>query len=210
MSIEQLNLIGAGGHAAVVLDAWRAAHGTLDGIAIWSESAAGADLFGIEVRHLAAPEQLRGQSFHICIGDNAARERLHRALVAIGGAPRSIAHPAATVSPYANPGAGSFLAAGAILAPRAATGSSSIVNHGAIVDHDCLVGDFVHIAPGATLGGGVRMEDLALIGAGANILPSCRIGLGAIVGAGAVVLSDVPEYAVFVGIPAAPMPQRRS
>lgn len=205
-------MIGAGGQAAVVLDALLSAGTLIDSVAVWTQDvgAAGEDLLGIPVRHLSGLDPLAGQRFHICIGDNATRQRLHQALVAIGAKPTSIMHPAATISAHARLGAGSFVAARAVLAPRSSTGAGAIINHGAIVDHDCILADFVHIAPGATLGGGVAVGDLVLVGAGAHILPSRRIGAGAIVGAGAVVICDMPERAVFVGIPAAPRQQGRS
>lgn len=211
MSTE-INLIGAGGQAAVVLDALLAAGTAITTIAVWTQDAkaTGGSVLGVPVRHLAHINQLHGQNFHICIGDNATRQRLQLALVAVFGKPTSIEHPSATVSAHATLGAGSFVAARAILAPRSRVGVGAIVNHGSVVDHDCQLADFIHVAPGVTLGGGVEVGDLVLIGAGANILPSCRIGSGAIVGAGAVVICDMPERAVFVGIPAAPQQPRRS
>jgi acetyltransferase-like isoleucine patch superfamily enzyme len=40
------------------------------------------------------------------------------------------------------------------------------------------------------------------IGTNATVLPGVHVGANSIVGAGAVVTSDVPEYAVVVGVPA--------
>ena len=40
------------------------------------------------------------------------------------------------------------------------------------------------------------------IGSGAKILGAIRIGNGAVIGANAVVLTDVPDHALAVGIPA--------
>ena len=50
--------------------------------------------------------------------------------------------------------------------------------------------------------GKVVIKDGAHIGIGAIIMPGVNIGKGAIIGAGAVVTSDIPDYAVAVGIPA--------
>lgn len=44
--------------------------------------------------------------------------------------------------------------------------------------------------------------DGAIITSGAKVLGAVRIGVGAIVGANAVVLKDVPDHAVAVGVPA--------
>jgi acetyltransferase-like isoleucine patch superfamily enzyme len=48
----------------------------------------------------------------------------------------------------------------------------------------------------------VRIGDDAWIGAKAIILKGVRVGRGAVVAAGAVVTADVPDYAVFAGVPA--------
>jgi acetyltransferase-like isoleucine patch superfamily enzyme len=51
----------------------------------------------------------------------------------------------------------------------------------------------------------------AWLGTDVTILPGCRrIGHGAVVGAGAVVTADVPDFAVFAGVPARPIRLRFS
>ena len=42
----------------------------------------------------------------------------------------------------------------------------------------------------------------AWIGANAVILRGVKVGIGSVVGAGAVVTSDIPDFAVFGGVPA--------
>jgi acetyltransferase-like isoleucine patch superfamily enzyme len=56
----------------------------------------------------------------------------------------------------------------------------------------------------------IAIGDYAWIATNAMILPGVTIGRGAVVGAGAVVRSNVPDYAVVAGNPAAPMPSQRS
>ncbi|NET62716.1 MAG: acyltransferase [Symploca sp. SIO2E6] len=50
--------------------------------------------------------------------------------------------------------------------------------------------------------GPVVIEDDVWLGAGAIVLDGVRIGKGSIIGAGAVVIKDLPDYAVAVGVPA--------
>lgn len=47
-----------------------------------------------------------------------------------------------------------------------------------------------------------RIEDQVFVGAGARVLGGIRVGQRAVIGANAVVLSDVPDDATVVGIPA--------
>jgi sugar O-acyltransferase (sialic acid O-acetyltransferase NeuD family) len=202
MPIENLTLVGAGGHAKVVLDAVRRAHPHA-AVQIYDEAAAssGGTLLGVMIYALGPQTRLRG-ALHVAIGDAPARERIARALQDGGSTLVTIVHPAASIAASARIGEGSFVAAHAVVAPSAVIGEGAIVNHGAVVDHDCAVGDWAHIAPNATLGGNAAVGRSALIGAGATVLPGVRIGAHATVGAGAVVAEDVPPHATVIGIPA--------
>jgi len=55
-----------------------------------------------------------------------------------------------------------------------------------------------------------QVEDNAVITAGAKILGPVRIGNGAIVGANAVVLQDVPDGCVAIGVPARILPREQT
>jgi maltose O-acetyltransferase len=56
--------------------------------------------------------------------------------------------------------------------------------------------------------GDVTIRDRAWIGAGAMIQPGVCIGEGAILGAMAVATKDVPDYAIWAGVPARPVGTR--
>ncbi|MCX7201943.1 MAG: acetyltransferase [Burkholderiales bacterium] len=204
MPTEDWIIVGAGGHARVVMDAFllgseepvRAVFVDDDPL-LWGAAFLGCPVLG-SVDSAVRP----GARFHVAVGHNGVRRRLMQRLRAAGGLPFEVVHPASRVSRFASVGSGSFVAAGAVLAPLATIGDGVVVNHGAVVDHDCSVGDFAHIAPNATLAGGARVGRHVLVGAGARVMVGVSVGDDAVVGAGAVVLRDVPAGAVVAGIPA--------
>lgn len=202
---HRLLVVGAGGHAKVVVDAVRCA-GAADRIApvilLVDDNPAiqGLQVLGIEVSAVV-PRDASYLSFHVAIGDNAVRERKFAEL-AENLAAATVVHPRASVCDSAALGAGNLVAAQAVIGPDASLGEGCIVNHGAVVDHDCLVGAFCHIAPNATLAGNVRLGKRVLVGAGATILPGVSIGDNCVVGAGAVVLHDLIADSIHAGVPA--------
>lgn len=95
--------------------------------------------------------------------------------------------------------------------PAATIGQRLFIDHamGVVVGETAEVGDDVLIFHGVTLGG-VTMErgkrhptvgDRVILGAGAKILGPVQIGSDAKVGANAVVVHDVPDKGVAVGVP---------
>ena len=92
------------------------------------------------------------------------------------------------------------------------------LGHGILIDHGCgvvigetaVVGDNCTIYQGVTLGGtgketGKRhptLGDNVMVGAGAKLLGNFTVGSGSKIAAGAVVLTDIPENATAVGVPA--------
>lgn len=205
-------ILGAGGHASVLIDALLAAGQARPYAVLDSDPARwGKDLLGVPImgNDEVLVELVReGVTFYIVgvggIGDNRPRQRLFELGLSFGLTPLIVSHPSAVCSRWAQVGPGLQLLAGGIVNAGATLGVNVIVNSGAIIEHDCVVGDHVHIATGARVASTVRIGNGVHIGAGATIRQRLSIGEGAIVGAGAVVVKDVPPRTVMVGVPACP------
>lgn len=96
--------------------------------------------------------------------------------------------------------------------PGARIGKNLFIDHatGVVIGETAEIGDDVTLYHGVTLGGtsfhqGKRhptLGDRVIIGAGAKILGPITIGNDARIGSNAVVLSNVPDSATAVGVPA--------
>lgn len=96
--------------------------------------------------------------------------------------------------------------------PAALIGKRLLIDHGSgvVIGETAVVGDDCILFHGVTLGGrgnvkGKRHPTLrngVVVGAGAKILGNVEIGNNVKIGANAVVLSDVPDDATAVGVPA--------
>jgi sugar O-acyltransferase (sialic acid O-acetyltransferase NeuD family) len=195
-------VIGAGGHAKVVIGALVAAGRAVAGV--WDDDPAklGGTLLGVPVLGPTADAVRAGfRPAVLAVGDNRARQQLAAALDLDWV---TVVHPRAWVHPSVRLGEGSVVFAAAIVQPDTVVGCHAIVNTGATIDHDCEIGDFAHVAPGVNLSGGVRVGNGTLLGVGSCAVPGARIGAWAVVGAGAVVVDEVPDGATVVGAPARP------
>ncbi|MGC3972601.1 MAG: NeuD/PglB/VioB family sugar acetyltransferase [Pirellulales bacterium] len=203
-------LLGAGGHAAVLLEAYLAAGGSPPSVVLDADSSRhGQTFWGVPI---AGSDDLleawieRGVR-HFLLGIGSAgsthvRQKVYQRALALGGIPLGVLHPSVYVSPSARLGQGVQLLPKTIIHTQASLGDSVIVNTAAVVEHDCVVGSHVHIATGAVLAGGVTIGNGAHIGVGAVVRQGLEIGPGAVVGAGAAVVKDVPPRTVVAGVPA--------
>ncbi len=191
---ENIFLIGASGHAKVVMEVVESMDATV---------AAFVDKTNTN-RHIKQIPIISEQDFKsngkviIAIGDNATRKRLAKN----NWQYTKVLHESAMVSSSVDIGNGTVVMHGAIIQFDSKIGEHVIVNTRAQVDHDCIIHDFVHVGPGAVLCGNVSVGEGTLVGAGSVILPNKKIGRWAIIGAGAVVTSDIEDYSVVVGNPA--------
>jgi len=182
-------LIGASGHARVIVDTLESLNIGIDGI--FDKDRTISSCLHHQVRPMEDFLPGSDKVLFIAIGNNGWRKRLVLQYdKKIKWA--TIIHPAAVVSNYALIGEGTAVMAGAVIQANAQIGNHVIINTKASVDHDCAVGDYTLIAPGVTVCGGVKVGTECLIGAGATLIPGVEIGDGCYVGAGAVVLRNVP------------------
>lgn len=201
MPINSLLILGAGGHAKVVVDAARYLNINIE---IRDDNDQLQDKV-IEDFKIKTPIGVLDQMLlpvHIAIGNNDVRRDWGERLLKLRKQLFTIIHPVAVIAKTSEIGDGCFIAAQAIVAPNAIIHNSCIINHGAIVDHDCDIGNWCHIAPNATLGGNVKMGENCFIGAGAVVLPGIEIADNVTVGAGAVVTKNIAPGQTVVGIPA--------
>jgi sugar O-acyltransferase (sialic acid O-acetyltransferase NeuD family) len=207
-----LLVVGAGGHAKVVIDAALQSGRHIEGVLDDDTSKHGRPFYSTTVLGpVAGLERWAGGRAEcvVAIGSNARRQHLQGDAAAAGLRAAVIVHPNACMAPTATIGEGTVLFAGAIINADTRIGLGAIVNTGASVDHDCTIGDWVHVAPGVAICGGVRIGEGTLIGVGARVIPGVRIGRGCLVAAGAVVCRDLPDYARVAGVPARPMETKR-
>jgi sugar O-acyltransferase (sialic acid O-acetyltransferase NeuD family) len=195
---ERIIVLGAGGHAKVLLDALGKAD--IAGLADTDSARWGKELLGCTIHggdDWVMKQPATGVRLVNAVGsvDTASLERrraIYEQFQGRGYRFAQVIHPAAIVSSRAALAEGVQVMAGAVIQADARIGANTLVNTRASVDHDCSIGAHVHIAPGAVLSGAVTVGDGVHIGAGAVVKQGVKIGEGALIGAGAIVLRDVP------------------
>lgn len=206
-TIKPIIIIGAGGHASVVVDTLK-------------QSGISTFLGFINISN--ETQNLLGIPF---LGDDSYLERQNpkKVLLALGiGSIKateqrknifckwksygfdfvSVIHPSAVISPHTLLGEGVQIFMGTLIQTGAKISENVILNTGSQVDHDCQVQAHSHLAPRSVLSGNVCVGECSHIGTGAAIMQEIHIGNLTTIAAGAVVVSNIPNYALAKGIPA--------
>jgi UDP-perosamine 4-acetyltransferase len=206
--MRRIIVIGAGGHAKVVIEAIRAAGmGEIVGLIDSQPSGPAVQ----EVPILGGDERLPSLRREgvadavVAIGSNVLREKIGRNLVGLGFSLPAVVHPAALISPSARVGDGAVIMVRAVVGVETTIGPLAIVNTGAVLDHDNVIESAAHIAPGCSLAGNVKVGARTLVGVGSAVRPGITIGSDAVIGAGSAVVAPVASGTIVVGNPARPL-----
>lgn len=208
MANKPVIIIGAGGHAKVLISTLKALERKIIGVLNADVLSTGQTVNGIiilgnddKVKDYAtdAVELVNGIG---SIAEPVKRTEIFLKFKTEGYTFARVIHPAAAIIDGLEIGEGVQIMAGAIVQTGCDISPNVIINTGAIVEHDCKIGAHVHIASGAVISGGVKIGAMSHIGTGATIVQGVKVGDNVVVGAGAVVTRNIPNGKKVVGNPA--------
>lgn len=196
-------ILGAGGHAKVVADIVIKSGDTLIGF-LDDNIEVGTKIID-EYTVLGKLEDSinfncnKNVYFAFGIGDNRVRKRIYDEFklnyyTAI--------HPTAIIGLNVKIGEGTVVMPNAVVNASARIGIGCIINTCAVIEHDNVICDFVHVSPNATLCGRVFVGSCTHIGAATVVRNNISICEDVIVGAGAVIVKNITEEGVYIGVPA--------
>ena len=203
MRKDSLVIIGASGHGKVIADIaikmnqWKSIAFLDDNEEV--KSCLGFEVIGKTNDFLTYKEEA---DFIVAIGNNEIRENIQEQIVEQGLSIATLIHPSAIIGTDVKIGTGVVVMAGVVINSSTSIGKGCIINTSSSVDHDNEIGDYVHISPGANLAGNVRVGKGSWIGIGVSVNNNISISSGVMVGAGTVVIKDLPENCIAVGVPA--------
>lgn len=192
-----MHIIGASGHAKVVMDILELTSQDIDGL--WDDNPDLIRFNNYPVNgNIKQFSNIQQPAAIVAIGNNKIRKKIAEKIHADFGIAK---HPSCVCCYTVRIGEGNVLMANSSINSDVVLGNHVIINTNASIDHDCKIGDYVHISPQAGLAGNVVIGEGTHIGIGACVIQGIEIGKWATIGAGAVVINDVPDYAVVVGNP---------
>lgn len=195
-------MIGAGGHAAVLIDILRQLNYEILGLVSFDEPKERVVFSGLkwfsndeDVLSFDNDKVLLVNGVGSTPG-NHLRFELHRKFKKLGYEFLTVVSPHAVVSKYTVVSEGTQIMPGCIINANTTIGKNTIINTGSIIEHDCVIGDHNHIAPGVTFSGGIHTKDFVHVGTGASIGQGVLIGNWAVIGAGSSIVKNIDDKKV--------------
>ncbi len=206
-------ILGAGGHAKVIVDCLKNYKnipilGMLDRDSrLHGESILGVSVLGdediLEEKYL--PSSIKLVNGIGSVGTASIRRDVFIKFKNVGYDFLQVIHPTAYIAEEVSIGEGVQIITRSVIHPCTYIGNNVIVNTHVSIDHDCYIGDHVHLAPGVVCCGGVTIGQGTHIGSGAVILQGVHVGEDCLIAAGAIVTKDVVAMSKVAGVPARTM-----
>ena len=202
-SSKPVIVMGAGGHAKVLVDALRLSNREILGF-VTPDLEVGENFCGKKV--LGNDSEIDNYSpndIELVNGIGSLPRKNLRWKVA--GKMRqkgyyfsSVIHPSAIIATNVRIGKGVQVMAGAIIQADTSVGDDSIVNTGVLLDHDCNIAENCHLAPGVVCSGGVEVGRMSHLGTGTIVIQNISIGENCTLAAGSVVYENVSGSTSFI------------
>ena len=136
------------------------------------------------------------------IGACETRRRVVEKLEEVGINFCNAIHPSVIMSEFVELGQDVIICAGSILTVNISIGNHVHIDTNCTVAHDAVIGDYCRLNPGVRINGENHLGEGVYVGTGGTFIQKVSVGNWATIGAGAVVIDDIPERVVAVGVPA--------
>lgn len=107
-----------------------------------------------------------------------------------------------TIDSTAMVGRGSFLLPGCTLDAGVVLEDNCVLNTGVTIAHDSKVGASTFLAPGVTLAGFIEIGSRCFLGTATVVIDSIKVASNVQTGAGAVVVKNIEQSGLYLGVPA--------
>lgn len=105
-------------------------------------------------------------------------------------------------------GKGNIICAGTIITVNVNIKDFVIINLDCTIGHDDIINNFVTIYPSVNVSGNVKIDEETEIGTGTQIIQGKVITKNVIIGAGTVVVKNIEEEGIYIGVPAKRLEKR--
>lgn len=204
--MNNLILIGGGGHCKSVMDAAESAGFSILGVLDVADNV-GKEVLSTKIigTDEDIPAYVDKAEFVITVGfikNPAIRIKLYNKVKEAGGKFATIIASTAYVSKYAEIGEGTVVLHQAFVNAGARVGKNVILNTATNIEHDAVIGNHCHISTGTMVNGECKVGERCFIGS-QSVLANCiSVGDDIIVGAGSFVRKTISEKGIYSGNPA--------
>ena len=207
--MEKIAIIGAGGfgrEVQMLIEQINAQQPSFDLVGYFDDSIEkGTQVNGFEVLGTIAEINSYNERLGIALG--LGSPAIKRKIVQSIDNPHifypTLIHPNAQIGfPHVTLGEGVILCANTILTINITLGDFVTLNLGCTVGHDSVLGNYSAFMPGCDIAGEVQIGSEVYGGMGSKIINQTKVGDGVVLGAGAVVVRDIEEKTLAVGMPA--------
>jgi sugar O-acyltransferase (sialic acid O-acetyltransferase NeuD family) len=206
--MNELVIIGSGGHASSLLDLMRRSKLVVKGYVSEKKAVDGNffDLpwFGDDENFTSNedPKEIKIVNAVGFMGGHNLRKQITEYYASLNFKFQTLIDSTSLISETASIGEGAQILANSYIGPSVVIGTNSIINTGSIIEHDSKIGSNSHVAPGVTICGDSYIGADSFVGAGSVIIQSIRVLDDVIIGAGSIVIHDLESHSTVVGNPA--------
>lgn len=204
--MNQLILVGGGGHCKSVIDVAESAGYVVTGILDVPENK-GKKVLNYEI--IGTDDDIvryvDKALFIVTVGhikDPSLRISLHHKILAAGGKLATVVSPFAHVSVYAQLGEGTVVMHQAVVNADARIGKGCIINTFSNIEHDVVINDFCHISTGAMVNGNCVVGANTFLGSQSVMVNGTSVVAGCVIAAGSMVRKSFVIPGIYSGNPA--------